>query len=60
MLATNIIEVVGQGGQRGLSGTVAHGRGIWLVDTSQAIAATVKANRALSCALGLFAPRIFY
>lgn len=59
MLATNIIEVVSQGGQRGWPGPIAHGRRIWLVDTRQTIAATVKANWALSCALSLLAPRRF-
>lgn len=55
-VATNVIEVASQAGQRRWPGPIAHGRRIWLIDTSQAIAATVEANGALSCTFCLFAP----
>lgn len=55
-VATNVIDVASQAGQRRRSGPIAHGRRIWLIDTSQAITATVEANGALSCTFCLFAP----
>lgn len=55
---TDVVQGIIDRRQGGRGAGIAHGGGIRFVDTGQAIAATVKADRTVAGAFGLFAPAV--